>query len=92
MGNRVNHQARGSYSRRVSSARYFQSMTGDSERCTVCHLPRMDHYNGSCPEECSECAMQASGQFMSASDHLSDCSKRNDNESEGTKERTENIG
>lgn len=55
--------------------RYFRSMTGDPNRCAECHLPQDMHYNGSCPEECSECAMMASGQFMSACEHANDCSR-----------------
>jgi hypothetical protein len=56
-------------------SRYFKSMTNDRDRCIECHLPQDMHFNGACPEECTECAMVASGQFMTADDHDNDCSR-----------------
>lgn len=53
----------------------FVPMPHDKERCLNCHLPAMDHYNGTCPESCDECGMMGSGQFMTASDHEKDCSR-----------------
>ena len=60
---------------RKKMSRYFQPMMGDPERCAVCHAPQMDHYNGACREECAECAMEGSGQFMRPADHANDCSR-----------------
>ncbi len=53
----------------------FRPMFGDEDRCELCHAPQVDHHNGACNEECDECGMVGSSQFMAPVDHDKDCSR-----------------